>query len=174
MIKRVLVGLGGTTYTPSAIRHAIELCKSHDAVVTGVTVVDTERLTHVGPAPIGSSGAVEELVEHRLAVTRQRVQEAVAQFESACGEAGIRYQIDSETGDPFELMAALSRFHDVMVFGMRSVFDFGFGIDAPDALGRLIGQGVRPIVAAAEEFRPVRRVLVALSDSIESANAVIY
>ncbi len=172
MIKRVLVGLGGTTYTPSAIRYAIELCASHGAEATGVTVIDTERLMHVGPAPIGSSGAVEELVEHRMAVTRQHVKEAVAQFELACQEAGIPHEVDSEVGDPFELMAALSRFHDVTVFGLHSVFNGGYGIEAPDALERLIGQGVRPIVAVAEAYRPIRRVLVALSGSIESAKTL--
>jgi nucleotide-binding universal stress UspA family protein len=172
MIKRILVGLGGTIYTPSAVRHAIDLCRSHDAELTGVTVVDMERLTHVGPAPIGGSGAAEELIEHRLDVTRQGVEEAVAQFEAACREAGVRHRVDRETGDPFELMTALSRFHDVMVFGLRSVFDYGLGNDVPDALDRLIGQGVRPIVAAAEHYRPIRRVLLAHSGSLESARTI--
>jgi len=172
MLKRILVGLGGTVYTPSAVRHAIDLCQAHEAELTGVTVVDMERLMHVGAAPIGGSGAAEELVEHRLTVTRQGVEEAVARFETACREAGVRHSVDCETGDPFELMTALSRFHDVMVFGLRSVFDYGLGLDAPDALARLIGQGVRPIVAAAEHYRPINRVLLTQSGSIESAKTI--
>jgi len=70
MIKRILVGLGGTVYTPSAVRHAIDLCRTHDAELTGVTVIDMERLTHVGAAPIGGSRAAEGLFEHRRTVTR--------------------------------------------------------------------------------------------------------
>ena len=43
MIKRVLVGLAGTTYTPVAIERAVTLAKTHDAEVTGVTVLDARR-----------------------------------------------------------------------------------------------------------------------------------
>jgi nucleotide-binding universal stress UspA family protein len=38
-----------------------------------------------------------------------------------------------------------------------------------DALERLVADGVRPILAVGEEFRPIRRVLVAYSGSLESA-----
>ena len=38
-----------------------------------------------------------------------------------------------------------------------------------DALERLVSQGVRPILAVAEQYRPIRRVLVAYSGSLESA-----
>jgi nucleotide-binding universal stress UspA family protein len=40
MIKRILVGLGGTPYTPFAIPRSIELAQQHGAELTGVTVVD--------------------------------------------------------------------------------------------------------------------------------------
>ena len=48
MIKRILVGLGGTGFTTVAIRRAVELAQIHDAQLTGVTVVDVERLRRVG------------------------------------------------------------------------------------------------------------------------------
>jgi hypothetical protein len=44
MIKRILVGLAGTIYTPVAIERAVTLAKEHDAEVTGVTVLDPRRL----------------------------------------------------------------------------------------------------------------------------------
>ncbi len=37
MIKRILVGLGGTDYTISAINQAVALALAHDAEVTGVS-----------------------------------------------------------------------------------------------------------------------------------------
>ena len=44
MIKRILVGLAGTNYTPTAIQRAVTLAREHSADVTGVTVVDRRRL----------------------------------------------------------------------------------------------------------------------------------
>jgi len=44
MIKRILVGLAGTTYTPVAIQRAVSLTQTHVAEVTGVTVLDRRRI----------------------------------------------------------------------------------------------------------------------------------
>ena len=53
MIKRILLGLGGTPFTDVAIQRVVELAKAHDALITGVTVVDTQQLSQVGPVPLG-------------------------------------------------------------------------------------------------------------------------
>ena len=53
MIKRILVALGGTEYATAATSHAVELAKAHGAELTGVSVLDQERLTATGPVPLG-------------------------------------------------------------------------------------------------------------------------
>ena len=50
MIKRILVGLAGTTYTPVAIRRAVNLAQTNGAEVTGVTVLDASRVHGLGRA----------------------------------------------------------------------------------------------------------------------------
>lgn len=52
MIKRILVGLAGTTFTPAAIQRAVALARARGAEVTGVTVLDPRRLrSREQPAP---------------------------------------------------------------------------------------------------------------------------
>ena len=65
-MKRILVGLGGTEYTVTAISQAVALAVANDAEVTGVTILDKERLSHVGPVPIGGGHHAHELVDDRL------------------------------------------------------------------------------------------------------------
>lgn len=48
MIKKILIGIMGTPFTGIAIQRAIELAKLHSAKLTGVTVLDRERLDQVG------------------------------------------------------------------------------------------------------------------------------
>ena len=48
MLKRILVGLGGTDYTVTAINQAVALAMAHDAEVTGVSIIDESRLTYSG------------------------------------------------------------------------------------------------------------------------------
>jgi nucleotide-binding universal stress UspA family protein len=172
MIKRILVGLGGTPYTPFAICRAIELAQAHRAELTGITVVDVRRLARVGPVPLGASASARELRDFRIEVAQEHVHEAVAQFESACGQAGVSYTVREEEGNPFTTMARDARYHDLMIFGLKSLFEHDVVRDPHDALVRLIAEGVRPILAVSPDSRPIRRVLIAYSGSMESAKTI--
>ena len=174
MIKRILVGLGGTSYTPVAIQRAVGLAKRFEAEITGVTVVDVKHLSNIGPVPVGGGHAADKLRRHRIMVTKERIEEAISKFESACTEAGIKYQIKrEERKDPFDLMISLARYHDLMIFGLRSVFEYGISGEEPkDTLTRLISAGVRPIIAVSKEYRPIQNVMIAYSGSMESAKTM--
>jgi nucleotide-binding universal stress UspA family protein len=172
MIKRILVGLGGTPYTQFAISRAIELAQAHQAELTGVTVVDVRRLKRVGPVPLGASASAKELHEFRLEVAQDHVEEATAQFETACRKAGVSYCVRQEEGNPFTTMAADARYHDLMIFGLKSLFEHDVVRDPHDVLVRLVAEGVRPILAVSPDARPIKRVLIAYSGSTESAKTI--
>jgi len=172
MIKRILLGLGGTPFTDVAIERALELAQLHNALVTGVTVVDVKRLTRVGPVPPGGGAYAARLRDKRLNVTEEQVENAIAKFSQKSAEFNIATKIVRETGDSFEAMIAHARYNDVTIFGLKSLFDYGFDFEPRDALIRLVSQGVRPIIAVAPKFRPIRKVLIAYSGSMESAKAM--
>ena len=172
MIKRILVGLGGTPFTEVAVRRAVELARAHEAELTGVTVVDLGRIHKVGPVPLGGGAYAQRMVERRIAVTEDRVEQAVSAFKHACSEAGVGHVVERETGDPFDLMISHARYHDLTIFGLKSLFDYGITPEPKDALIRLVTQGVRPILAVSPKFRTVRKALVAYSGSMESAKAM--
>jgi nucleotide-binding universal stress UspA family protein len=173
MIKRILVGLAGTPYRSAALYHAIELAKAHGAELTGVTVVDVQRLSSIGPAPIGAEVTGIELRDHRLAVTSEHVREEVEAFQKACAAENVPHRVRCEQGDAFRRMHCCARYHDLTVFGLRSIFEYYFEKEESTALlGRLVGGGVRPILAVASEPRPIRRVLVAYNGSMASAKSL--
>jgi nucleotide-binding universal stress UspA family protein len=173
MIKRILVGLGGTPFTTVAIRRAIELAQFHQASLTGITVVNINQLTDLGPGVgMGAEEYVEQTIDHRIKVTRQRLEAVIEEFESACATSGITYSVKRETGNPFELMISHSRYHDLVVFGLRGLFDYGL-VDKPkNMLSHLIEAGVRPVIAVAPEYRQIRQALIAYSGSMESAKTI--
>lgn len=172
MIKTILVGIGGTEFTDVAINRAIELATLHGAFLTGVTVVDLKRLQHIGSVPLGAGAYAEKLRKMRTEITEERIEEALAKFEKKCNEANITFKVKRETGDPFELMISYARYSDVIIFGLRSLFDYGFTPEPQDTLMRLVSQGVRPIIAVSPEYRDIRKVLIAYSGSMESAKAM--
>jgi nucleotide-binding universal stress UspA family protein len=172
MIKRILVALSGTPYTRAAIQHALELARDHGADVTGVTDINLAKVASVGPVPMGAGAAAHDLMEHRLQLTRQQVEEAIADFEATCAEAGRTSTVVREAADPYDTIISVWRYHDLVVAGLRGLFEYGVLHQPDDVLIRLIDKGVRPILAVARQHRPIRRVLVAYNGSMESAKAL--
>ena len=172
MIRRLLVGLTGTPFTPVAIQRAIELAMRHDATVTGMAVSDRLAAANVAPLGMVSTSAARELRTERLDQLERRVHKSIQDFASACDSAGVRANTVNVSGDPIQAVCAQWRYHDALILGLRGLFDYGV-IDQPqDALLKLIGSGVRPIIAVSQHFRTIDRVMIAYSGSLESAKAM--
>lgn len=172
MMKRILVGLGGTEYTGSAIKQSVTLALEHDAEVTGVSIIDEARLTYSGPVPIGGGHYAHELANDRMEKAKERSEQAVQAFTDACQAAGVRHQVLREVGEPFTLLIDQARYHDLMIFGLRSLFEYDLVPDPHNALVQLVQAGVRPLIAVSKGFYPVKKVLIAYSGSMESAKAM--
>ena len=172
MIKRILVGLGSMPFTSCEAWHAIELAKEHGAELTAMTVVDRDRLSMVGPVPLGGTGSARELEEYRIEQAEERVEEESKEFGSACANAGVRHTIKHETGDPFDLLSLHWRYHDLTILSLRNIFEHGVIEDPHDALVRLISEGVRPILAVSSEIKAVKRALITYDGSVPSANTM--
>jgi nucleotide-binding universal stress UspA family protein len=172
MIKRILVGLGGTPYTPVAIQRAVMLAKSHEAELTGVTVLDTKRVRCEGTGLVKAPNRDSLRVE-RMQIALSQIQQCVGEFESACQAANVKHRVVEESGDAFSSLVDHARYHDLMVFGLRSIFEYDFMAGAPESLLiRLVGAGVRPLIAVSDRFRSMSRVLIAYNGSMESAKAM--
>ena len=172
MIKRILVGLGGADYTASAINQAVALAMAHDAEVTGVSVNDPEHVTPTLSMAIGEGALIYPFPEADLKKAKERIELATQELIDACRGAGIRYRVLREVGEPFSVMTSEARYHDLMVFGLRSLFDSDFVPDPHNVLVRLVQAGVRPLIAVSKTLRPVTKVLIAYSGSMESATAM--
>ena len=172
MIKRILVGLGDVEYTRVAVAAAVDLAQRHEAEITAVTVVDHVRLDQVGPVPIGGGGAANELRAYRLNLTRSIIEQAIAACEDACRKAAVPYRLLYEEREPFDYFISASRYHDLMVFGLRHLFEHGVIDEPPDELVNLIESGVRPILAVSREPRQIRKVLIAYGGSMPAAKTM--
>lgn len=172
MLKRILVGLGGSEYTISAINQAIALALAHDAEVTGISAFDAARLRQIGPLPVGAGAFPEEFGREPIQKARKRELWAIEEFTEACKATGVRHKVINEDGEPISLMVNHSRYYDLMIFGLRSLFEFGIIADPHEALIRLVQGGVRPILAVSKGYAPIKKVLISYSGSMESAKAM--
>ncbi len=176
MIRRVLIGIGGTPFAKVAIKRAVELCRQHEAELIAVTVLDEKRLRRVGPVPIGGADAAAHLREHRLEITAEMEENTLELLQVECDSANVQLTVHREEGDPFALMARYSRYCDVSVFGLRSMYEYDVmgdtDISPGEVLRRLAVGGVRPIIATSSQYKPIARVLIAYGGSVHAAEAM--
>ncbi len=172
MIRRILVGLTGTPYTPVAIQRARELAKRHDALVTGIAVSNRIAAANVAPLSMVSLVDAERLRAERITTIEQRIDKAVADFEQAFEGSGLRTDVVRTQSNPVEALCRHWRYHDALVLGLRGLFEYGVLDEPRDALMKLIGAGVRPIIAVSSRYREINRVLIAYSGSMESAKTM--
>ncbi|MBX3424512.1 MAG: universal stress protein [Pirellulales bacterium] len=172
MIKRILVGLGELAHSRSAAAKGVELARAHGAELTGVTLFDPDRLDDSGPVPIGGGAYAKELEESRLKAAAEGIAVATEAFLSCCEKAGLASRVIHEKGDPLTQLAAHARYHDLIVCGLHGLFEHGVINEPSDLIAKIVQAGIRPIVAVTAEDRPVKRVLIAYSGSMESAKTM--
>lgn len=172
MIKRILVGIGGSSFSMSAFAQALELAQAHNAQLTGVSVFDEKRLKDVGPVRTSSSSFVQDVAENRVEKARLEQSLGIHEFERECDQANVPYYVIREAGDPFQIFMQHARYHDLMVFGIKGLFEFDVIKDPEDYLIQLVQSGVRPIIATCEQHRQVKRALICYSGSMESAKTM--
>ena len=171
-MKRILVGISGTPATPCKIEYAIELAKRHGAKLDMLSVIDVDRLAHVGPVPIGGTHFADRIRDDRVRQSHENAEKAIAAFKVKADAAGIDYTHVTAEGDPFELLAAHWRYNDLCLLGLRGWFDYGIMPDPHGVLIRLTKGGIRPILAVAETYRQVRTAVIAYNGSKEAASAM--
>ncbi len=172
MIKRILVGIAGTPALSAKIECAIQLAQQHDAEIGVLSVVDIDRLSQVGPVPIGARKYARDLQKARIDRSQAQSDSAIQEFESACSAASIRLNVIRREGEPLKTLAAEWRHYDICLLGVRGWFDYLVMPEPRNALLGVLAAGIRPLVAVTENMRPVRRAVLGYHGSVEAARAM--
>lgn len=172
MMKRILVGITGSPATEAKIAHTLDLARHHEASVSLVSIIDTAKLARIGPVPLGASHMAAQKREERVQASREQAEAALSLFAEKAEAAGIALDIIRREGDPFDVLLNAWRTHDLCILGLRGWFDHGLVSEPEASIHRLIGEGLRPILALTETYRPVDRALIAYDGSIESSKAM--
>ncbi|MCB1883143.1 MAG: universal stress protein [Geminicoccaceae bacterium] len=173
MLKRILVGVTGTPALEAKVTYTVDLAWRHGAAVELVDIVDVDRLSEVGSVPIGAGHFYDRMVKRRVQESHEASDKSVALFRQRCEGAKVDVTVIRREGDPITLLASLWRYADLLVIDARGWFDHGVLPDPEGALGQLVVNGVRPILAVPEETTEgVSRVVVAYNGTMEAAKAM--
>lgn len=172
MITRILVAVSGTAVGPAKLTQTLDLAKRHKAEITALSVIDVERLRHVGPVPIGAGHHAEHWREQRIEEARAAAEQRIAEMADLARQAGLKVHPLRVEGDPLDVLIRAWRYQDLCVLGARSWFEHGVVPQPADALLKVVAAGVRPLLTVTDATHTVHKALVAYNGSLESAKAM--
>ena len=173
MIKKILVALDPDTDTPVATRYAADIARRYDGSVTGLAVVDMGSIEASGRGGgIGSMYLMEKVQENLTAEARDTARRLTDEFEEAMRETGVSFDVHVEEGAPFQRIIEDMKYHDLLVVGRDPHFFYSHPEKKTKTLVRVVRDMIAPTFVVSEEYREIRRVLIAYDGSQASARAL--
>lgn len=145
-VRRVVLGLASGPATEVAIDHAIAVAKTHGAELVGLAIIDTKMLRNVGPVPVGGNYWAEQLRNTLIGRARHALADAIQSFERAAKDAGIRFNVQVEEGNPVPILRDWLRGDTLLVVGRGVWFDQGASGREIDPMARLARAGIEPVI----------------------------
>ena len=174
MLKRILVVLSASEFTPPAVRMAAEMADvetelEHERVtLVGLSVVDTDLMP---------SGRFSSLVprEELLAEAQAKAEEVITEFRALTKTLGVRENLietSCVSGSPFREVIRKGVFCDLIVMGRKSSFPPVY--HDYETLPTLFHQASRPVVIVGDTHRPLERVILAMDGTAPSSRVMYH
>ena len=173
MIRNILVALDPDEDTLVAIDYACTIAHTHNASVTGISVVDTRRIQKQSSGGgIGSMHYAEKLKEKWTAQTRETARKLIADFQDASTEAHIKSHYLVKEGSPAVKIVEEMKFHDILVIGNIPHFFYAHPDEQTNTLNQIVKTGVGPVIIVPDHQVKSEKVLITFDGSAASARSM--
>ena len=170
--SKILLGLDGSPYAQAAIEYACQLALAHNATITGVAIIDLPGIQSAsGPVPLGGAHYDVQLEEQQLKETEEKAKTILDDFARICEQRQVNAVLHADTGRPFSEIIEESKFHDFIVMGKRTFFEYTAN-ETYGTLEQILKNGLAPVLAVPDSVRKIEKVLVAYDNSAPASKAV--
>lgn len=170
--SKILLGLDGSPYAQAAIEYACQLALAHNTSITGVAIIDLPGIkSSSGPVPIGGAHYDVQLEDQQLKETEEKAKAILDDFARICEDRQIKAVLHADTGRPFSEIVEESKFHDFIVIGKRTFFEYTAN-ETYGTLEQVLKNGLAPVLAVPDSVRQIEKVLVAYDNSAPASKAV--
>ena len=174
-MRKILLPIDPSRYTKTAWHYVAEIFKNQKISVEGIAIIDAldlaEQAATFFPLPQGTDGHVKK-EEEILAEARDKMKEELIQFKRTCNKENIHCQTKIMEGRPDFIIEKESLYNDLIVMGMRNYFHFETRHRPETSLKDILGHINTPVLAVPEEYKPVKKVLIAYDASSPSMKAI--
>ncbi|PSQ81493.1 MAG: universal stress protein [Bacteroidetes bacterium QS_8_68_15] len=174
MTKRILVALDPDADTPVATRHAIDVAQRHDAVVTGLVIVEARHVeTESSGGTLSSVYHTTSLLKSLTSEAQERARALLGTFEEVAEDAGVAYEKRVRQGMPSRRIIDEMTYHDLLVMGETPHYLYGQPGQQTKTLARVVRDTLAPTFIVRENREPpIERFVVAFDGGPSAARTL--
>ena len=178
MIQHILVALDADSDTPVATRYAVEIAQRHNALLSGMAIVDVASIdSDSRGGSIGSMYYMKKITAALTSEARTIAQELLDDFRSAVSDKGVDSEARVEEGLPIKRIVDDVNYSDLLVIGKEPHFFYSHPEATSVTLQQVVQKVTTPTLIAPTSYREVNRVLVAFDGSaacVRSLRSFLY
>lgn len=172
MMNSVLLSIGASEASRAAQVVAFDLVVRRQARLSGIDIIDLDRLVSHEPAPIGGIQLKAQAESSRLAAAAVRWEAQRKRFGADAKEAGIAADVIMARGDAHRELLRVAQGHDLIILGQDAVRDDDEATLLLSELTALLQRNPRPVLVCPATARPISKIMVAYDGSQAAARAL--
>lgn len=159
-MNKIIAAIDGLKPSTSTIAYAIGLAKENDAHLVGVFLDDftytSYKIYDLVKKDGGVIGSAKRKLDHKDQKTRAQ---AAANFETACQEAGVHYQVHHDKGYALQDLVRETVFADLLVIDARETLRHHPEKSPTDFIRDLLGKSHCPVLVVPHLHKPVEQLV---------------
>lgn len=169
--KKFLAVFDGFKFSNSTMNYAIQLTKKSDAFLVGV-FLDEFIYRSYNISEIVTSYKDEQILKQMDTKDKQKRDEAVKQFEKACGQQDIHYSFHRNTGIAIQELKQESIFADLIIINDNETFN-RFAEEPPTRfIKELLSDVQCPVLVVPDIFKPIDKITLLYDGGPSSVFAI--
>jgi nucleotide-binding universal stress UspA family protein len=172
MLRSILVGVDGSTYSTAAVELGIQWAQRSGAVLVGLGIIDAPTISKPQPVPLGGSAYKVHHDASLLTDASHKVGQFLEHCARRCAEAEVACQILQDIGLPAEQILLEAQRYDLILLGQHTFFHFETQQQPDDTLHVVLKQSPRPVVAVPATLPAGHVIVVAYDGSPHAARAL--
>ncbi len=176
MFKTILVPIDSSDTSLVAVDYAIDLSRSFDSEIVGISIIDIKKLTGPFMRDLGTSiggmvpyGDFQQNVRQFLEDTAKA---ALDELEGKCNSAGISFTRTTKEGVIGKEIVESAKRCDMISMGMAGEHAFWHDAFLGSNLESVVRQTHKPVLVTPEKYKKITKILVAYDTSSFSAKAL--
>ncbi len=173
MLRSLLVGLDGSTFSETAVTLAIRWAQRCEALLVGLGIIDQPTIRAAEPVLLGGVPYSEPIhYRARMADADRQVSQFLERFALRCAEAGVAAKLLEDVGLPYQQIVLEAQRYDLILLGQQTRFHFETHERDRDTLHKVLNNAPRPVVVVPESLPLGQSVVIAYDGSLQISRAL--